>query len=881
MAAEPPASVSPTRAREVLDARVRSYVRPKQTPRRVILIDRLADLTISVGGLAVIVAVFGIMAFLVEVVVPLFRAGSVLDRHPYAMAAESTAPLLAAADEYNKLGMELYPSGRVRSVHIPTGRPLSDEVMDLGSSPVSSFAKSLAQGHVIFGFEDGTVRFGRLVTSVDVIRESGLPASLQVLDPGDRTDGTHVFSRIPGDQYRKLGVSLVLEDAQVASPEGLPIVSLDYRRGGSVERPTRTFLAMDATGAVRLTRVESRMNLLTRKLTSQTRTAVLPVAATPDSVVRVLMTDTGDEVYLAHRDGRLDRFDLRDFARPILAESRDVIPADGRLTAVGFLIGEQSIVVGGSDGRVDVYFRVSSPDATTTDGRQLVLAHQLEPHEGAVRAFSASQRSKLFATGDETGAIWIRHATSERVAFRLEGLEGSVVAASLSPRDDGVLGVSEDRQISHWGLRIPHPETTLGTIFGKVWYEGYPEPSYTWQSSAGTDVFEPKFSLVPLIFGTIKATVYSLLFAIPIALLAAVYTSEFVHPRVRATVKPAMEMMASLPSVVLGFLAALVLAPLVETWIASVILVFVALPVSFLLGAMLWQVLPQWVALRLEGLPKFACMFLAIAAGCYVSFLAGPLFEQVLFHGDVRLWLDGTVGTGRPFLFLVLLPLSFLALNQAASRGFGRALDDRMRALDRSRAGLYDGARWLLLLAATVVLSYALASALVALGVDPRGGPVGTYVQRNTLVVGFAMGFAVIPIIYTISEDAMSAVPAHLRAASLACGATQWQTATSVIIPTAMSGIFAAVMIGMGRAVGETMIVVMAAGNTPILDWNVFNGLRALSANIAVELPEAVKDGTLYRMLFLAALTLFIMTFVVNTVAELVRLRFRRRAAEL
>ena len=88
-------------------------------------------------------------------------------------------------------------------------------------------------------------------------------------------------------------------------------------------------------------------------------------------------------------------------------------------------------------------------------------------------------------------------------------------------------------------------------------------------------------------------------------------------------------------------------------------------------------------------------------------------------------------------------------------------------------------------------------------------------------------------------------------------------------------------MIGMGRAVGETMIVVMAAGNTPILDWNVFNGLRALSANIAVELPEAVRDSTLYRMLFLAALALFVMTFVINTGAEIIRLRFRKRAAQL
>jgi phosphate transport system permease protein len=182
---------------------------------------------------------------------------------------------------------------------------------------------------------------------------------------------------------------------------------------------------------------------------------------------------------------------------------------------------------------------------------------------------------------------------------------------------------------------------------------------------------------------------------------------------------------------------------------------------------------------------------------------------------------------------------------------------------------------------AAAVAAYALASLLDAVGYDPRGGVVDTYVQRNTLVVGFAMGFAVIPLIYTIAEDALNSVPEHLRAASLACGATPWQTAVRVILPTAVSGVFAAIMIGMGRAVGETMIVVMAAGNTPILDWNVFNGLRALSANIAVELPEAVKDGTLYRMLFLAALTLFVMTFVLNTAAEVVRLRFRKRASQL
>ncbi len=152
-----------------------------------------------------------------------------------------------------------------------------------------------------------------------------------------------------------------------------------------------------------------------------------------------------------------------------------------------------------------------------------------------------------------------------------------------------------------------------------------------------------------------------------------------------------------------------------------------------------------------------------------------------------------------------------------------------------------------------------------------------TYDQRNCLVVGLAMGFAVIPIIFTIAEDAFSAVPSSLTAASLALGASRWQTAIRVVVPTASPGVFSAVMIGLGRAIGETMIVLMATGNTPIMDWSPFNGMRTLSANIAVEIPEAPVGGTLYRVLFLSALLLFALTFALNTVAEIVRQRLRDR----
>jgi phosphate transport system permease protein len=152
-----------------------------------------------------------------------------------------------------------------------------------------------------------------------------------------------------------------------------------------------------------------------------------------------------------------------------------------------------------------------------------------------------------------------------------------------------------------------------------------------------------------------------------------------------------------------------------------------------------------------------------------------------------------------------------------------------------------------------------------------------TFDQRNSILVGLAMGFAVIPIIFTISEDSLHSVPRHLTAGSMALGATRWQTALKVVLPTASPGIFSALMIGFGRSVGETMIVLMATGNTPMMEWSIFNGFRALSAAIAVELPEAAVGGTHYRVLFLAALLLFVMTFAVNTAAELVRLRLRKK----
>ncbi|MBL4701413.1 MAG: ABC transporter permease subunit [Phycisphaeraceae bacterium] len=478
-----------------------------------------------------------------------------------------------------------------------------------------------------------------------------------------------------------------------------------------------------------------------------------------------------------------------------------------------------------------------------------------------------------------------------------------VQAVAMAPKDNGLMAITSD-EIGIWEYDPKHPAITMGAIFLPVWYESYETPTQVWQSSAGTDDSEPKYGLYPLIFGTLKATFYSMLFGLPIAMLAAIYTSEFLHPRVKAWVKPAIELMASLPSVVLGFLAAMVFAPFFEQYVPAMLACIATVPLSFLLGAYLWQLLPHTLSIQLENMGDVAparnekvnpfrlllfkmggvrlvCLFIMFGLSLLLAMALGGPIEYMLFAGDVKLWLDGQIGNGVGAWMILLLPLSGLAAAFVISRVVNPRIAAYGDTQTRGKVAVVDLLKFVLACVITCIIAFVASWLLNNIGWDPRGSYVDTYVQRNALIVGFVMGFAIIPIIYTIAEDAMSAVPTHLRSASLGAGATPWQTATRIIMPTAMSGLFSAMMIGLGRAVGETMIVLMAAGNTPVMEMNIFNGFRTLAANIAVELPEAPKDGTHFRMLFLAALTLFAMTFVVNTLAEAVRLRFRKKAIQL
>ncbi len=647
-----------------------------------------------------------------------------------------------------------------------------------------------------------------------------------------------------------------------------------------------------------------RENLLTGETIIETTGSQLPWNPPADKGLPdyLLLSEQGDHVFAAWHDGTLLDFDTRDFDHPKLGEQLDLVPeTDGRLTALRFLLGKGTLLAGDSQGRVQAWFGVHAADKGTDEPVRLVMAHAFAGPACRRRAppkwlcLASSGNSRLFAVGYSDRSVRLYYPTNERLVLDTQAPgRPPPDQLTLAPRDNGLLGFA-GQELVHWTIDAGYPEASLRALFLPVWYEGTAEPSLVWQSGSGLSGSEPKLSLVPLVFGTLKATFYSLLFGVPLALGAALYTSEFMRPALRAKIKPAVEMMASLPSVVLGFLAGAVVAPLVEGNILAIVCTFFTVPTALVAGAYLWQLLPQRVTLAAARW-RLAMMFLMLPLGTLLAMALRPWIERTWFAGDVAAWLDGQVGGGVGGWAMLLAPLVALVL--------GWLTLERIHPRLRRTFPDWPRRRWTLVDLGSILLAIGGSAADLVAGRTAAGrarfrsarpgpgqfrrngrfaviGVVGTYIQRNALIVGFVMGFAVIPIIYTIADDALSMVPDHLRSASLGAGATPWQTAMRIIVPTAMSGLFSAVMIGLGRAVGETMIVLMAAGNTPIMDWNIFNGFQTLSSLIAQEMPESPQNSTQYRTLFLAALTLFALTFVVNTAAEIIRCCAPRRAYEL
>lgn len=466
------------------------------------------------------------------------------------------------------------------------------------------------------------------------------------------------------------------------------------------------------------------------------------------------------------------------------------------ITSMALLSGGSSILLGDDNGVVSQWFEVAGKDGREFKNIRNFKVSDNEP----VTAIYTEQFRKSFYTETPSGQIGMFYTTSEADLWRGKLIDGAAKAFSIAPRADGLV-IFNNNTLSLFAVENEHPEVTWKALWQEVWYEGYPEPEFIWQSTSGSDDFEAKFSLVPISFGTIKAALYAMMFAVPVALTAAIYTAYFMTPGLRKKVKPTIEIMEALPTVILGFLAGLWLAPIIEIYLPAIVLLLIFIPTSVFLTAFAWHKMPREYKAKIPETWAPIILIPAIIAAASCAFLLSPVLELHMFGGDVRQFITND------------------------------------------------------------------------LGID--------FDQRNALVVGIAMGFAVIPTIFSMAEDAIFSVPKHLTSGSLALGATQWQTLVKVVLLTASPGIFSAVMMGLGRAVGETMIVLMATGNTPILDWSIFQGMRTLAANIAVEMPESEVGSSHYRILFLAAFVLFVFTFVFNTLAEFIRQRLREKYSSL
>ncbi len=797
-------------------------------------------------------------------------------------------PLRSGIDEYQLLGWGLYPDGELRVHRVDSGKILetrrllatgrvtacSTTSYDKKSDGTGPAAKSL----LAVGFEDGTVQTLRIFSTTRFFDPNEEPEQFRSLKTGEVAEfEKSLLTRLPDGQMRAAEIQVEIDEPiKPTSNDAILLIDQSKLPDGPI------VALLSADGTLRTSSIVSRKNLITGKITRKLSGGDMRLPPRPGFGLPkyLMLTGVGDNVLLIWEDGHFVRVDARNIESPKVAEEAEFLGVpDQRVTAVQFLVGKTTLLVGDSSGRVRAWFGTKPAKAKTPDGIVYDVGHEFPTSGSAITALTASAGNRTMAAGYADGRVRLYYVTSEKFLAEVQTAPAPVREVILAPKDDLLVAWS-DAGTWRYAIELGHPEITPSSILRPVRYEGYEKPEHVWQATGGNNAVETKFGLWPLVFGTIKATTYALLIGVPLALLAAIYTNAFLHPKTRALIKPTVELMASLPSVVLGFLCALLLAPFVERLLPAVLSLFLTMPAAFVLGAYLWQLLPEKWTLRLERW-RFLFICLLIPAGLLGARLLGPLLERLLFGGDLKGWLNGNGPGPANGLFLILLPVCALATIVLLSRVVNPWYRGVASKLSRLENAFLDVSKFVAAVVFTGVLSYALASFICLFGYDPRGDLVGTYIQRNALVVGFTIGFAIIPIIYTIAEDALAAVPEHLRAASYACGATPWQTVNRITVPTAMSGMFSAVMIGLGRAVGETMIVLLGGGNTPILDWNMFNGFRTLSANIAVELPEAARNTTHYRTLFIAALILFAMTFVLNTVAEIVRQRFRKRAFQL
>lgn len=726
----------------------------------------LARWLISAGGISVLFTLILIFMYLVYVIKPIFEAAKVEPVATISLTNQTT--LAVGVDELMEIAFEINNLGEIKFFQVKESDLHTQNEMLLSQS-------LLSEGNEV----------QRVITTINnqylLLLTSG---QVKLIQPTFNVNFVGDDRRVTPSVSYPLGEEPIFIDEDESALLNLAFAMTE-------ERASFVALTTDHRLITTTLIAEDDFNYdpefsAEYQVIAENSLELSHIKITPDLTMAVIVNNNDVTI-----------FDIEDETQAIEKANFNPISNDvDSISSMALLSGSSSILFGTSSGHVLQWFEVASENGRSF---QQIRSFHVSENEAVSRIYPETYR-KSFYTITPTGDVGIYYTTSEAHLWQGKVLKSSQLPLMIAPRSNGLVYATEQGlELLH--VSNEHPEVTWSALWQEVWYEGYPEPDYIWQSTSGSDDFEAKFSLVPISFGTMKAAFYAMLFAVPIAISAAIYTAYFMPPVMRKTVKPTIELMEALPTVILGFLAGLWLAPLIEAHLPGVFLLVIVLPLTVFVTAFVWHNIPnKWKLILPESFAPFILLPFLLLTG-FLSFECSPIIEDLLFGGDMRQYITND------------------------------------------------------------------------LGID--------FDQRNALVVGIAMGFAVIPTIFSMTEDAIFSVPKHLTSGSLALGATQWQTLIKVVLLTASPGIFSAVMMGLGRAVGETMIVLMATGNTPIIDWSIFQGMRTLSANIAVEMPESEVGSSHYRILFLAAFVLFVFTFIFNTLAEFIRQRLRDKYSSM